>query len=101
MATLAPPALSPSEWRAVSIALHDAATYRCTSVQRQGFFGRLFTTLTGIEPQRPLADARLEAIRQFVCVARRKPDAVEQLMPVLESQGFSHAQAEALALLSR
>lgn len=101
MATLAPtPSLTTAEWRAVSIALNDASRCGCVSA-RQSFLGRLFTAITGIEPQRPLADARLEAIRQFVCTARRKPNAVEQMMPVLEQQGFSHAQAEALALLSR
>jgi hypothetical protein len=101
MATIAPPALSTAEWHAVSIALNDAATYRCASARKQGWLGRLFTTLTGIEPQTPLADPKLETIRQFVCANRRMPAAAERLVPQLEAQGFSHAQVEALSLLSR
>lgn len=101
MATIAPPALSNAEWHAVSIALNDAATYRCASGAKQGWLGRFFTLLTGIEPQRPLADPRLETIRRFVCAQRRKPEVAERMVPELEAQGLSRAQVEALALLSK
>lgn len=101
MATIAPPALSRDEWRAVSIALNDAAGHGCASGERRGLLGRLYTALTGNEPKRPLADARLETIRRFVCAMRRQPRIARTLVPELEAQGFSHAQVEALALLSR
>jgi hypothetical protein len=101
MATFAPPSLSQSEWHAVSIALNDATHYRTVSNRKAGLLGRLYRMLTGNEPQRPLADPRLETIRRFVWASRRRPECAEKLAPELEAQGFSHAQVEALALLSR
>lgn len=101
MATILQPSLSRAEWHAVSIALHDADQHACASAKPRGFVGWLYTALTGNEPQRPLADPRLESIRRFVCAMRRKPEAAETLIPELEAQGFTSAQVEALALLSR
>lgn len=105
MATILQPTLSRAEWHAVSIALHDADQHACTSAKPSGrwsgFIGWLYTAITGNEPQRPLADPRLESIRRFVCAMRRKPDAAVTLIPELEAHGFSSAQVEALALLSR
>ena len=100
MATLIQPSLSRAEWHAVSIAFNDAANY-CAGMRKPGWLGRFFTLLTGIEPKHPLADPRLEAIRRFVMTVRRKPEAITTLMPELEAQGFSHAQAEALAIIAR
>jgi hypothetical protein len=101
MATILQPTLSRAEWHAVSIALHDADQHACASSQKPGFLGWLYTAITGNEPQRPLADPRLESIRRFVCAMRRKPDVAETLIPELEAQGLTRAQVEALALLSR
>jgi hypothetical protein len=105
MATILHPTLSRAEWHAVSIALHDADKHACASARPKGRVGGLvawlYTAITGNEPQRPLADPRLEMIRRFVCAVRRKPEVAERLMPELEAVGFSHAQVEALALLSR
>ena len=101
MATILQPSLSRSEWLAVSIALSDAGRNACVPTRRTGVWGRLASAITGATPERPLADPRLETIRRFVCAVRRRPDAAERLIPELEAQGFSHAQVEALALLSR
>ncbi len=100
MATFAPPSLSQSEWHAVSIALNDATSHRAVAC-RPGLLGRLYQAITGNAPQRPLADPRLETLRRFVWASRRRPECAEKLAPELEAQGFSHAQVEALALLSR
>ena len=101
MATLASPSLTRSEWQAVSIALNDAASTTCASGETPGLLGKLYVALTGNQPKRPLADPRLETIRRFVCASRRHLQAAETIAPELEAQGFSHAQVEALALLSR
>lgn len=101
MATFAPPSLSQSEWHAVSIALNDATRHTRVSDREPGVLARLYRLLTGNAPQRPLADPRLDAIRRFVWASRRRPECAEELAPELEKQGFSHAQVEALALLSR
>jgi hypothetical protein len=94
------PQLSRSEWQAVSIALKDAANCGCASSKAPGPLGRIYRALTGNQPSRPLADARLEAIRSFVCTTRRSRKPAQDLAPVLRDQGFSPAQVDALALLS-
>ena len=99
MATLAAPALSRREWQAVAIALNDAAAKGCNA-PRRGLLARLYTMLTGNEPRRPLADDRLETIRRFVCATRRRHAVANDLAPVLEAQGFSRAQLDAIALLA-
>ncbi|NIJ08056.1 hypothetical protein FHS31_001666 [Sphingomonas vulcanisoli] len=99
MATLAQPTLSRSEWHAVSIALNDAAASGCSGAG-QGLLGRLYTAVTGNQPPRPLADARLEMVRRFVCATRRHNPAANDLVPALEAQGFSRAQLDAIALLA-
>lgn len=99
MATLAEPTLSRSEWHAVSIALKDAAALGC-SAAKPGIFGKLYTVLTGNERRRPLADQRLEAIRQYVCATRRHHPVANDLVPALEAQGFSRAQLDAIAMLA-
>lgn len=90
------PELSPAEWRAVSIAINDAARYGCVERREPGFFGRLYIALTGNTPPRPLADSRLEAIRSFVCEVRRYHRADPSR---LEAQGFNARQVQALTLL--
>jgi hypothetical protein len=94
------PALSHTEWRAVSVALNDAADIRCGVVDKPGRLSRLFTTLTGVEHKRPLADPRLETLRRFVCQTRATRTEASELVPALIEQGFNRAQIAALALLS-
>jgi len=90
------PELSPAEWRAVSIAINDAARFACVEKREPGFFGRLYRALTGNTPPRPLADSRLEAIRSFVCAVRRHHRADPS---ILESLGFNPRQVQALTML--
>ena len=94
------PMLSTAEWRAVSVAFNDAADVRCGVSAKQGRLSRIFTALTGIEPKRPLADARLEALRGFVCQTRSTRKEAAELVPTLMEQGFNRAQISALALLA-
>ena len=94
------PMLSTAEWRAVSVAFNDAADVRCGVSAKQGRLSRIFTALTGIEPKRPLADARLEALRGFVCQTRSTRKEAEEMVPTLIEQGFNRAQISALALLA-
>jgi hypothetical protein len=97
------PSLSRTEWKAVSIALSDAETYSCVPAQRGVIASKIsnvFHLLTGIERKRPLADPKLETLREFVCATRRTRKAPEQLVPRLIDQGFNYAQVEALALLA-
>lgn len=102
--TITIPTLSRAEWQAVSIALKDAADCGCAVAPDSGSLrarvARLYTALTGAETRTPLADARLEAIRRFVCETRRMRRPAERLVPDLVAQGFSRDQVAALALLS-
>lgn len=95
------PRLSRIEWQAVSIGLKDAAKCGCGGLPRPGSLGsRLSRMLTGIETPKPLADPRLEAVRNFVCATQRHRHRAEEYAPALLEQGFNRAQIEALALLS-
>lgn len=98
------PRLSRIEWQAVSIGLQDAARCGCGDVTKPGSLrsrlSRLSRMLTGIEPPKPFADPRLEALRSFVCASQRHRRRADEYAPALEQQGFNRAQIEALALLS-
>ena len=92
------PALSRSEWQAVSIALNDAA--RCGCTPQDGKLARLYRLLTGNRAAQPLADRRLEAVRSFVCATRARRRPAEAFVPALRDEGFNDGQVQALALLS-
>ncbi len=103
MDRLTAPELSQTEWAAVSVAFQDAAACGCTAVpatDRPSLFGRVADTLFGARRPTPLANPRLEAIRQFVCTTRRQRRPAEDLVPVLADHGFNPAQIQAIALLS-
>ncbi|MBU3078932.1 hypothetical protein [Sphingomonas quercus] len=93
------PALSQTEWKAVTVAINDAANCGCASGE-PGRLGRIFAALTGIERPKPLADPRLEALRLFVCDTRRSRKPAESLVPALIDQGYNPAQVRAIALLA-
>ncbi|UYY78470.1 hypothetical protein [Sphingomonas sp. R1] len=98
-----PPELSQIEWAAVSVAFQDAAACGCTAVSatvRPSLLGRMADTLFGARRPTPLADPRLEAIRQFVCATRRHRTPAADLVPALADHGFNPAQIEAIALLA-
>jgi len=98
------PKLGRIEWHAVSIGLQDVAKCGCGDIPKPGSLRSGLTSLsrmmTGIEPPRPLADPRLEAVRKFVCVTQRLRRRADKYAPALEEQGFNRAQIETLALLA-
>jgi hypothetical protein len=99
----AAPVLSQTEWAAVSVAFQDAAACGCTAAratEKPSLLGRVADTLFGARRPTPLADPRLEAIRQFVCTTRRQRQPATHLVPVLADHGFNPAQIEAIALLA-
>ncbi len=97
--------LDHAEWMAVSVALSDAAELDCAPPPAPGSlrarFARIGMMMTGRHPAPPLANPRLEAVRQFVCMKKRRSDEADDLVPELMALGFNHAQVQALALLSR
>ncbi|OAN64079.1 hypothetical protein [Sphingomonas sp. TDK1] len=99
----APPELSQTEWAAVSVAFQDAAACGCSvlsATARPSLLGRVAEALFGSRRSTPLANPRLEAIRQFVCATRRQRMPAAELVPVLADHGFNPAQIEAIALLA-
>ncbi|SFR83789.1 hypothetical protein [Sphingomonas jatrophae] len=104
MPALAQPTLSTSEWNAVAIALKDAQRCGCTAEaigEEAGPVRRLATFLTGRRRPNPLADPRLEAVRQFVCTSYRRRAPATEIAPALAEHGFNRAQIDALGLLAR
>jgi hypothetical protein len=98
------PILTPAEWAAVSVALQDAGRCGCAAAPadsgRRGLRG-LGRLVFGSRRPTPFADPRLEAVRQFVCSSRRRRQPVAELAAPLAEHGFTRAQIDALALLSR
>ena len=93
--------LSPTEWRAVAIALDDAAREGADAPFWQGALRRFFLRLSGSIPANRLADPRLEVIRTFVHEVRRRRRIEPHLVDLLALRGFNQRQIEALALLSQ
>lgn len=94
------PELSPTEWRAVAIALQDATLARRVGVGTPGLLARLSRWASGDAPANILADPRLEAVRAFVDGARRDRRVEDRLVQPLIQHGFNPRQVEALALLA-
>ena len=94
------PTLSSLEWQAVSVALSDASRCGCGATGKAGVAGRLFRALTGNKGPRPLADPKLEAVRDFVCETNRHRRIASDYVPALRAFGFNDRQVDALALLS-
>ncbi|WP_294332836.1 hypothetical protein [uncultured Sphingomonas sp.] len=97
------PQLSQIEWAAISVAFQDAADCGCSALsgtRSPSLLGRIADTLFGLRRPTPLANPRLEAIRQFVCITRRQRTPAADLVPMLADHGFNPAQIEAIALLA-
>jgi len=92
--------LSQHEWQAVSVALSDAARCGCAETDTVGPLRRLYRTLIGHVARRPLDDARLRAVRSFVCETNRRHPSAARYVPALLDNGFNARQVDALALLS-
>jgi hypothetical protein len=92
------PELSAIEWQTVALALNDAGT---RAMVRPGgdWMAGLWRIITGASVARPLADPRLEALRGFVCDARRRRRIDITLAEQLLQHGFNTRQIEAIALL--
>ncbi len=95
------PELSRGEWQAIAIALRDAENAGC-AVRRTplGRWARLLHFFTGIEPNRPLANPRLEALRTYVCSLRSGRREVPDRARALIDLGYSPAQIDAINLLA-
>ncbi|SNS08061.1 hypothetical protein SAMN06295912_101215 [Sphingomonas laterariae] len=93
--------LSPLEWQAVSIGLREVENCGCGGLNPPSRLSRLWTLITGSEPIRPLADPRLEALRQFVCHLHWDDREAEKLGQELIGLGYSPAQVSAIAALDR
>lgn len=97
------PTLTKTEWQAILIGLQDARSSRggaaLNPVSLKGRLQRIVNLLRGVEPPRPLADPRLEALRRFASarVARRTGN---DPAPLLREQGFDQAQVDAIAQLA-
>lgn len=95
------PRLSQAEWQAVTVALRDAERFTCGAPRMaEGRLGRFFRLLTGIEAPRPLADARLETLRRFVCASRRNVARAREIGAELLAFGYSPSQIEALRIVA-
>ena len=104
MQKLSVPTLTRTEWKVVSIAIQDALARSCGASGPKGKFRRrlsaIYRSLTGIEPRRPLADRRLEALRRFVCATQRSGRVDDVLVEPLVELGFTRAQIDAIAMLT-
>jgi hypothetical protein len=89
--------LSQVEWQAVSAALWSASD--CGRVPA-GPVRRIYRAVTGRKWPTPPADAKLEAVRAFVCETSRQRRVAERYVPALLDHGFTSPQVAALALLS-
>ena len=94
------PILSQLEWKAVSDALADASNCGCGNRERPRLTSRLYRAVTGSQGPHPLADPKLEAVRNFVCETNRTRRVAKHHVPALLNHGFNDRQVDALALLS-
>jgi hypothetical protein len=102
MNTIKVPTLTKTEWQAILIGLQDA---RLSSggaapdpVSIKGRLQRLASLLRGVEPPRPLADPRLEALRKFASTRAGQPES--DPAPNLREHGFDQSQVDAIGLLA-
>lgn len=96
-----PGALSPEDWMAAHVGLHDAAQHGCRAAPREqlGLAARLLTWLWGDEPPQALANPRLDAVRRFVCATRAGHRPGIALMSELHTHGLQPAHLAALGAL--
>ena len=97
-------ALSKTEWQVVALGLRDATTLGWDQTLTQdGLRARLanlFRVLAGSRSGKPLANPKLEALRQFVSATRRHHKPARQLAPTLLAHGYGQADVENLGLLA-
>jgi len=95
-------ALSPLEWKVVSLAMREAVELGRGA--GRGGIGRLLARMMGgaggFRPKLPLADPRLETLRRFVGRLIHRAD-VSELRGRLIELGFHPAQISAVTMLAR
>lgn len=95
--------LSAIERRAIEIGIQDA-DYGCLmSTDGNGLrakLAKLSRVITGEHGRQPLADPKLEAVREFACRTRLQRRPAEQLIPALVKHGYGPDQIRTLTLLS-
>lgn len=89
--------LGALEWRVVALARREADRFGGRALAEAGAFGRLVARLTGIHGVARLADDRLEALRRFVCLARRGDLRMAAAAAALGGLGFSTGAIHAAA----
>jgi hypothetical protein len=81
--------LSRDEWSVVDFARNDGLW----SLAPDGFLARVAGILFGIQPPRPLANERLEALRRFAVVAWKKGKVGVGQVREFAAAGFSCVEA--------
>lgn len=93
-----PAVLTPLEWRVVMLARREADRFGAAAIGSGNaagrWLGRVWSRVTGREGVRRLADDRLEALRQFVCLARRNDRRLCAAATGLAALGFAPAAIE-------
>jgi hypothetical protein len=96
------PDLSILELQALAVGVRDAEC-GCEASPRgrlAAAAARLWRAVSGERGRLPLADSRLEALRQFACRTRRAHRPAEQLIPELLRHGYRPEQIGRLAQLA-
>lgn len=95
--------LSAIEHRAIQVGILDADRGWFVPGPEQGLrskLARLSRVIAGQRGGQPLADARLELVREFAFWTRRQHRPAEQLIPALLKQGYGPDQIGTFAALA-
>lgn len=95
--------LSDIERQAVEIGIRDADCGCAVGTDGRSLrarLARLARVVAGERGRRPLADAKLELVREFACRTRRQHRPAERLIPALVKLGYGTDQIGRLAALA-
>jgi hypothetical protein len=95
--------LSRVELQAIEVGIHDADAGWFVSDDGRSYRGRLAKlarTITGRRGRQPLADAKLELLRDFASRTHRQHRPAEQLIPKLMAHGYGAEQISSVAALA-
>lgn len=95
--------LSRIELQAIEVGIRDADAGWFMSNDGRSFRGRLAKlarTITGRRGRQPLADAKLELLRDFASRTHRQHRPAEQLIPKLMAHGYGPERISSFAALA-
>lgn len=95
--------LSATEHQAIEIGIRDADCGCLISTEGNGLrakLAKLSRVITGQRGRRPLADPKLEAVREFACRTHMQRRPAEQLVPALMKHGYGPNEIGTLTALS-